>query len=97
MNLIMLSLNSKRNVKVDSEAYDICRAIIRQRNKKRTEGIDVFLSLLRLLMLAKSLKFIKLIKVLKLKLYVFSGSILFLSLFVELFLRLSVYLKSFAN
>ena len=46
-------------ITVDSEAYDVCRAIVRQRKKKRLEGIDVFLSLLRILMLAKSLKYIR--------------------------------------
>jgi len=56
---LLNSIQNQQIITIDSEAYDICRALIRQRKKKRLEGIDVFLSLLRIMMLAKSLKYIR--------------------------------------
>ncbi len=58
VNLLKL-LNNDQNITIDSEAYDVCRAILRQRQKKRFEKVDVFLSFMRIIMLAKSLKFAK--------------------------------------
>ena len=55
MNLLSL-ISNNQNISLENETYDVCRAIIRQRKKKRLEGIDVFLSMLRILMLTKSLK-----------------------------------------
>ena len=56
---LLNSIQNQQIITIDSEAYDICRALIRQRKKKRLEGIDVFLSLLRIMMLANSLKYIR--------------------------------------
>lgn len=57
--LNILEHQKNKTIAVHSEIYDICRAILRQRQKKRSEGLDVFLSFVRVLMLAKSLKFIR--------------------------------------
>jgi len=40
----------------ENKTYDICRAVLRQRQKKRVESLDLFLSLLRGIILIKSLK-----------------------------------------
>lgn len=45
-----------KTINIDDDTYDICRAILRQRQKKKWEGLDLFLSTLRVVMLLKSLK-----------------------------------------
>jgi len=51
-------LQSMRNkiIQTDDESYDVIRLLIRRRRKRRYQMLEVILSILRLVMLTKSLK-----------------------------------------
>lgn len=51
-------LQSMKNkiIQVDDESYDVVRLLIRRRRKRRYQMLEVIHSVLRLIMLSKSLK-----------------------------------------
>lgn len=46
----------KETISCENKTYDICRAVLRQRQKRRMEALDLFLSILRGIILVKRLK-----------------------------------------
>ena len=46
----------KETISYENKTYDICRAVLRQRQKRRAEALELFLSMLRATLLIKSLK-----------------------------------------
>lgn len=43
-------------VSQEDETYDVCRAVLRQRKKRRVANLELFLAFLRCLQLVKSLR-----------------------------------------
>jgi hypothetical protein len=46
----------QRLVSQEDETYDVCRAVLRQRKKRRIANLELFLAFLRCLQLVKSLR-----------------------------------------
>lgn len=53
---LLLKNSSEKKIEIKDDTYDICHAILRQRQKKRWEILDLVLSFIRIIMLMKSLK-----------------------------------------
>ena len=53
---LLVKNSSTKKIEINDETYDICHAILRQRQKKRWEILDLVLSFIRMIMLFKSLK-----------------------------------------
>lgn len=65
INLLVKNSSTKK-IEIKEETYDICHAILRQRQKKRWEILDLVLSFIRMVMLIKSLKIKRFLKFFKL-------------------------------
>lgn len=46
----------KKTISIENKTYDICLAVLRQRQKRRAEALELFVSILRGIILVKSLK-----------------------------------------
>lgn len=51
-----LELCEDKVITVYDESYDICRVLLKERRKKRFEMLEMTITLLRIIMLMKSLK-----------------------------------------
>jgi hypothetical protein len=67
-------LCEEKTITVYEESYDICRVLLKERRKKRFEILGITISIMRILMLMKSLKISGYHKLLKLQVFELKNS-----------------------